>query len=183
MGRGFAAPAVTSRVPVKVHGRHIVVRGIIHATEGPNKPGPQEPKNVALFWQGQGQGYGTPLVIDAEGNTNKGCLTVELTWHTGGRNTGSFGIENVGFSSETSVQWATHKAGLKQLAKWMAWCKREHGVPLTWDVQRGWSTHAMQSAAFHTTDHTDPGPNFPKKRVMAWARWYAINGWHTAPSA
>jgi N-acetyl-anhydromuramyl-L-alanine amidase AmpD len=170
-------PRINARAPVATHGGHTPVRGIIHETISHNVPGTSDMTGVAGFWNRQGLGYGAHLGIDEEGQTCKYASEHAITWHTGGRNTGSLGIEIVSMKWMSKLAWWKKvPKELHKLAKWMAWYNKEFGIPLRWDVNSGWSTHYMQSKAFGTTDHTD-GQFLPKRRVMRLAKKYRREGW------
>jgi N-acetyl-anhydromuramyl-L-alanine amidase AmpD len=176
--RSFKQPRVTSRLSVATHGTHVVQRVVLHSTESPNRTGTDaDVRAIPTFWGRQGAGYGAHLVIDREGNTNQGCPFQAIAWHVGGRNTGSVGIEQVAYSADSKKTWLEGIVGLKQVAKNVAYLCRTYNIPVRWDVNRGISTHGMQSLAFHTSDHTDPGPNFPRLRFMGLVHYYAVKGW------
>jgi len=170
--RHFRAPSVAT------HGIHTPVRGIIHETISGNATGRSDIIGVGAFWQRQGLGYGAHIGLDTEGNSGKYAGLGMITWHTGGRNTGSLGFELVGGKNMDRAAWWKLGRGrqLHQMAKWMAFCNKEFGIPLRWDVERGWSSHFMQSKAFGTTDHTD-AEFLPKKRLMLAAKCYRRLGW------
>lgn len=178
MGRSFKQPRVHKIDLVAHHGLQRPIRVILHSTEGPAGSG----VNVPNYWRGQGSGYGTQLIIDSDGYTVRAVSDTQVCYGTQDRNTGSLQIEQVGFSSMTRQEWTDRRMQLKQVAKWLAYWSRKYGIPLVLDVNRGVSTHAMQSAAFTPGGHTDPGPNYPLTLVMRRARWYRRFGWLLNPN-
>lgn len=69
--------------------------------------------------------------------------------------------------------WLDHPGLLEQAARWLAHrCQARHIPPVFLDAaelrsdRRGITTHRQVSAAFHQTDHSDPGPDFPMARVL-----------------
>ena len=162
---------------VQAHGPHRPVRIVLHDTESHDAAGISDIAGIANFFKAQGLGYGSHLVIDADGNTGRLVDDREIGWHVGGRNTGSLGIEQIGFAKFTKGQWASRGPQLEKVARWIAWWTKRYGIPLAHDVDRGVSTHADQSRAFHTTDHTDPGGNYPLDAVLARAHVLRGTGW------
>lgn len=170
---------------VASHGPHVPVRSIIHDTESHDEKGVRDLAGVANFWHnqrlpdGRPAGYGAQRGIDKKGNSARYVDDDKVAYHTGGRNTGSLGTELIGFAFFTRlVWWVKRTKQMHKLAKWMAYDHKEYGIPLVWDVEKGFSTHRMQSRHFpDLTNHTDPGAFFPKKRVMKLARHYAEDGW------
>ena len=181
--RTHARPPIHKRVAVATHGTQDPKRIIIHCTESPNRPGVSDVLAIPNFWKRQGQGYGTHLVIDGEGNTCQCAIDTRICWGCGGSNTGSLQIEIIGYSASSAAEWAKQIKGLKQAAKWTAyWCE-QHEIPIALSVNAGIATHAMHSRAFHKTDHTDPGKNFPLAQFMRNVRYYHAHGWFPAPNA
>lgn len=94
----------------------------------------------------------------------------------------SHGEEHAGYASNTLEQWTTGaqwqvlKIGARNTAEKCA----KLGIPLRWlsiaqirdGVSRGLCTHADISVAFKTTDHTDPGRNFPFEAYLRTAQQY-----------
>lgn len=175
MGRNVRRPRVDydARGKVATHGPHLPIRGIWHDTESHDYAGIRDLAGIVSFWQNQARGYGAHVIIDKDGNSALCANPNEITWHVGGRNTDSFGIELVGFASFTPKLWFARRAQLDKLARWMAWLNLEYGVPLRFGVNRGWSGHRDQPNA----DHTDPGSWFPKNYVLRLANKYRKEGW------
>lgn len=171
-------PRIDAKAAVATHGTHVPVRGILHETISHDVPKSLDDlTGVARFWNTQRLGYGAHLGIDGDGNTCRYAPDRSITWHTGGRNTGSLGIELVSMKWLDRLKWWLGKPRqMHKTAKWMAYYNKEYGIPLRWDVNKGWSTHYMQSKAFGTTDHTD-GQFLPKKKLMKLAQQYRKEGW------
>jgi hypothetical protein len=72
------------------------------------------------------------------------------------------------------VAWA---AMLALSATLVAEITSRYRIPIVWlhpsDLlagRRGITSHLNVTLAFHRSDHTDPGPNFPVDRYMTWIR-------------
>lgn len=161
------------RGEVATHGWHDPVRGIWHDTESHDLWGIRDLQGVVDYWKSQDRGYGAHLIIDAEGLTALCANPNEVTWHTGMRNTGSYGIELIGLASFTAKLWLGRKKQLDKLARWMAWLNLEHDILLRFGTSYGWSGHRDQP----NQTHTDPGRFFPKGRVIRLAQQYRAEGW------
>lgn len=180
--RGFKEPRIHAVRYCASHGYQKPTRAIIHCTESPNRRGLDDVLAIPGFWIRQGSGYATQLVIDADGNTCRVVDDNKIAWGCGGSNTGSLQIEFIGYSIDAPALWTARQTGLKQGAKWLAHWHRLYGLPLGLSVTHGIATHAMHSAAFHLTDHTDPGRNFPLGDLLRWARYYRAFGWLQNPN-
>ena len=171
------------RALVASHGAHQPVRAIIHDTESHDWAGIRDLKGIALFWHQQKNLRGKPaelgaqVGIDETGNSARYVDDLEVAWAVGGRNTGSLHIELIGFAAFTRDMWFRRPRQLHKCARWLAYWNKKFGVPLTIDVEHGVSTHAMQSDAFHTSTHQDPGKGFPLKMVVWLAKRYRRLGW------
>lgn len=175
MSRTVKRPSVEldARGKVETHGHHDLVRGIWHDTESHDFAGIQDLQGIVNFWNRQGKGYGAHVIIDKDGNSALCANPNEITWHTGLRNTGSWGMELVGLARFSTHLWVVRYKQLQKAAKWMAWLNLEFDVPLRFDIEHGWSGHRNQPRQFHT----DPGLFFPKAMVLRWANGYRENGW------
>jgi len=170
-------PNIYRRVPGATHGTHVPSAIVIHCTVSPNVKGVKDVLAIPNYWKIQNKGYNAHCVIDGEGHTVKCALDNKLCWAVAGKNTGRLHIELIGYDTYTKAQWMQQEFGLKEAAKWCAyWCHR-WGIPVKTSVNHGIATHAMYSAAFHVSDHTDPGKNFPWTQFMKWVAWYYHNGW------
>lgn len=159
------------------HGPHQPVRIIIHDTESHDHAGIRDLQGIAEFWDRQDEGFGAHIGIDKTGNTARYVNDGNVAWHTGGRNTGSLGVELIGFARFSLKMWMARRRQLDKLARWLAYWSVKYGIPLERDVERGVSTHRAQSRVFRTSDHSDPGPFFPQRFVLRKARRYRKEGW------
>ena len=161
---------------ITTHGVMTPKRGVIHSTECGDAPGTAELTGVASYWKRQARGYGAHVGVDKDGNSAMFADPHHVTYHTYQRNTDSIGIELIGFARFVPQVWWLRLSQLNKLAKWIAYYNLEYGIPIVLDVERGWSTHAMQSAAFGG-DHYDPGKFFPLRYVIRKARVFREKGW------
>lgn len=103
------------------------------------------------------------------------CLTESTVGYHAPPNTGSLGFELCDPQTGSSARWrdADHEAMLRRAAALVRARAKHWGVPLVKltaaDLKagrRGICGHADVSAAFHLTDHTDPGSGFPWAHFM-----------------
>lgn len=167
---------VDGRAYVTPHGRHVPKRGVWHSTECGDLRGLSDLKGVANFWKQQGRGYGAHLIIDKDGNSALCCNFDDIAWAVENHNTGTISVELIGFARFGLASWLLRRKQLDKLSRWMAWIRKEYGIPLDFNVNKGWSRHADQSKAFGGT-HTDPGVGFPYRMVLRKARAYYKHGW------
>lgn len=147
---------------VATHGTQTPQRIILHSTESS-----ADASSIAAFWRSQGLGYGSQYEVGQDGAVTQFAPPTLITWHTGGANTGSVGIEMSGFASWSRSQWNQHPAELSSVAGLISQLAGSYGIPLTVDTSRGVSTHAMQSKIHpESMGHWDPGPGFPLDAVM-----------------
>lgn len=182
MSRTHDHPTINKRIKGATHGSQHPRQIYLHCTESVNRPGLSDVLAIPAYWNKQGKGYNAHLVMDGEGLTAKCALDNQICWAVAGSNTGSLHIEFVGAASLSAREWAKLDRGLKQGAKWCAyWCEQHH-IPIRLSVHGGIATHAMASAAFGVSDHTDPGKNFPLEQFMKRVHYYHTNGWLVGPN-
>lgn len=158
-------PTMATRFDCAVHGEHKPQRIILHDTESHDHAGVADIQGIAAFWHRQGTGYGAHFIIDRAGNIGAGPPASRITWHTGGANTGSIGIELIGFARFSRLQWIRRGKQLRALAHLLAYLSDVYEIPLVRGVN-GVCLHRD----FPASGHTDPGPGFPHKRVVWMAR-------------
>lgn len=99
----------------------------------------------------------------------------DIAWHAPGVNPISIGIELAGRAKQTGEQWNDEfsRSMLGLAAALTARLCREWNIPGTFvDAagllrrERGLTTHAEVTKAFHRSTHTDPGPNWPRESFM-----------------
>lgn len=149
------------------HGAMVPVRIILHDTESHDAAGATDISGVAGFLLRTSDKLGSQFIVDSEGIIGQCGSPAELMYHTGGRNTGSVGIEQIGFARFPIKVWFLRPKQLQSVSRLCAVLCHDHGIPPTASVERGISTHAMQSRAFATTSHTDPGFGYPFKLVVS----------------
>ncbi len=103
----------------------------------------------------------------------------DIAWHARGGNANSIGIELAGFAGQPAAAWNDpySRAVLARSARLTADVCARYGIPLrrlrAADLVAGRSGvtgHGDVSAAFHKSDHWDPGPAFPWGRFLRLAR-------------
>jgi N-acetyl-anhydromuramyl-L-alanine amidase AmpD len=154
-----------------------VKRIVIHDMEMAEKSSTAE-ACAAMFAGPSSPRASVHFMVDSD-SVVQGVELDRIAWHAP-PNTGSVGIEHAGFAGQRRAQWLDvyGVAMLERSTALCAWLCAVLGVPDNWLTPaalraggRGLCTHADVSAAWHETDHTDPGPGFPKdyylKRVRA----------------
>lgn len=114
------------------------------------------------------------IVIDADGGTARENDDNYIPWAAGWTaNRNGHHICLAGQAAFTRDQWLDRSAQLDKLADVIAAYCAAYGYPpiMRWagDLAAGkWgvSTHAQAAAAWHETDHTDPGAAFPMDDVL-----------------
>jgi hypothetical protein len=160
------------------------VRAVLHDTESHDVPRSiSDLLGVINYWKNNpypsGTLNGAHYLDDRDGFIAQIGTLADILQHVQDANTGSVGIEQVGFASFGGATWLARGAQLDATAKILAYLNKHHNIPLVLSTDRGVSTHAMMSIAKHIVGgHTDPGRFYPKGRVIKRARLYvAAGGW------
>lgn len=170
------------------HGSMTPVRVVLHDTECHDAAGITEIEGVVNFWMqtSQPNRLGAHYIVDADGNIGKLADGTNLLYHVGGLNTGSIGIEQIGFASFTEKDWLARPKQLDKVARLLAWLHVDYQIPLevparqgATQANRGVMTHAMVSRFEpDSMGHTDPGSGYPLASVLTAARGYVkAGGW------
>jgi N-acetyl-anhydromuramyl-L-alanine amidase AmpD len=193
--RKVLKPPIQVRDPKPwVHGSHRPVRVVLHDTESHATAGIGDIAGIFNFWHTQKNPdgslaqYGAHFVVDEVGNVGEGGSTDQVQWHVGGLNTGSIGIEQIGFASFTRMVWKRERRKqLYSVARLLAWAHGEYGIPLK--VQSdprapGITTHKkVGEAGIDTTGHTDPGAGYPLGFVVTLAKMMQRIGYKATVAA
>ncbi len=173
--------------PGLTHGEMgLPVRVILHDTECGDAAGISELEGVVGFWLRGAEKDGAHFIVDADGNVAQCGRPTELMYHAGGLNTGSVGIEQIGFAHFTEADWLRRPAQLDKVARLLAWLHTEYRIPLEVPARQGANkpnvgvmTHAMVSRFEPgSLGHTDPGSGYPIAHVLNIAKAYvAAGGW------
>ncbi len=153
---------------------------VLHSTEGSETSGAA--RAVALWFAGKA---GAPApqasahyVVDM--NSIVQCVREDdVAWHAPGANHNGIGIEHVGYAKQSAAAWGDpySAAELALSAGLCAGICQRHGIPVAFvDAagllrhERGITTHAEVTKAFHGSTHTDPGAGFPMDAYLAMVR-------------
>ncbi len=145
---------------------------VIHATEAPE--GPQTAENVANYFHTTANQVSAHVCADS--NTRVRCVAdTDTAWAAPGCNSDGLQLELAGYSNQSTGQWqdAYSRGVLQQGAAQVAdWCTAWN-IPARWLTQaelqqglKGITTHNDVSAVYKRSDHTDPGPHFPKAAFL-----------------
>ena len=151
---------------------------VMHDTEGGSA------RSVAAYFASPGARASTHWVVDQERAVR--CLPDDVVpWGAPGANYDGIHIEQCGYAKWTRATWFKNQDTLKRSAWVAAKTCFKYGIPVRWltdreladRVSEGITTHAQVSRVFRGSDHTDPGPNFPRgyflwlvKRRVRWLR-------------
>lgn len=145
---------------------------VIHATEGATADG-------AAHWFTDNRCQGSAnLVVDA--NICYRTLNDDhIPWAAPPLNKKGFHIEIAGWSSWSRDIWLGHKQAIDRAAfKTALRCHKYH-IPVRYVSagglllgRSGITTHRQVSAAFHKSDHTDPGAYFPMDYFISRVHYY-----------
>lgn len=117
------------------------------------------------------------LVVDVDSIVR--CVPDEHIAYHAPPNEWSIGIEQAGYAKQTREEWLDPygQKMLQLVARLIAFEAKKWSIPLVWLTPetlraggRGLCTHNDVRLAFHQTDHTDPGPFYPKDVVLLWAK-------------
>lgn len=166
------------------------VRVILHDTESHDAAGATDITGILNGWRSAqarlGFLPGAHFIVDEDGNVGKVAGATAILNHCGGLNTGSIGIEQVGFASFDEADWLRRTKQLDTVARILAWAHVQHNIPLEVPASQGHGlpmhgvlTHAMVSRFEPAAEgHTDPGVGYPKGHVIKLARSYVdAGGW------
>jgi len=176
------------------HGPQHPVRVVLHDTESHDTSGITDISGIFSFWHtqknpdGSFAEYGAHFVVDGDGNVGRGGDPDQLQWHVGGLNTGSIGIEQIGFASLTRLIWKRkRRKQLYAVARILAWAHGEYGIPLKVQPDPrtpGITTHRLVGeAGIDTSGHTDPGPGYPLGFVVTLAKMMQRIGYRKTVAA
>jgi hypothetical protein len=171
-----------SEPPITVQAYHVsagsnlpVTRVVIHDEEYPVSS--RSAEDVAAYFATSAAAGSAHYVVDADSEQH--CVRDNaIAWHAP-PNQGSIGIEMDGYARFTTAEWMQpgSQGSLKTAARRTAELCRRFGIPFDWlsvnDLlagRHGITSHANVSAAWHQSNHTDPGPQFPAAEFMALVR-------------
>lgn len=130
---------------------------VLHATEGSY--------DGAVSWLCSPQSNASAhLVISKTGNTTRLVADADKAWHVAADNPFTLGIEQEGYTSQTS--WPD--AQLREVAQWVAFWAHKYDIPITHSTTAGVCRHS--DLGQHGGGHGDPGAGYPLDRVLAMAR-------------
>jgi N-acetyl-anhydromuramyl-L-alanine amidase AmpD len=150
-----------------------VTRIVLHDEEYP--VGVTSAENVAGYFAKASAGGSAHYVVDADSVEHPLAENI-IAWHAP-PNQGSIGIEHDGYARFTAEQWAApgSDATLRRSAALVAEICHRRVLPVQFVTAaqlkanprvEGITTHAEVTAAFHQSDHTDPGAHFPMAHYL-----------------
>lgn len=176
-----------------VHGVHKPVRIILHDTESHDLKGIRDIAGIFSFFHtqtidGKLAQYGVQFVTDEDGLIGQGGRPTDIQWHCGNLNTGSIGIEQIGFASFTRKVWTTERRDqLWATARVLAAMHGRYRIPLKVPVHPqspGVTTHArVGRAGIDPSGHVDPGTGYPLALVVEMAKQIYTVGFRDAQRA
>lgn len=175
----MAEPPVTVRAFHVTAGTNLpVTRIVVHATCPPKMPGTTsssagQAHATAEYFTSAGAGGSAHYVVDVAGEEH--CLEENrIAWHAP-PNEHSVGIEICGQSTYTRAEWlsdAVWPAVARAASRVADLCAR-YNIPavrlIAADLlagRHGICGHNDVTQAWHQSDHTDPGPDFPWDRFI-----------------
>lgn len=150
---------------------------VIHDMEHPEAPGTA--MEVARWFAGPSAPVASAHYCVDDTAIVQTVHDMDVAWHAPGANSNGIGVEHAGYAAQRREDWADpySTACLHLSAELVRGLCAKYGIPVVFlDApallagMRGITTHAEVSAAWHQTDHTDPGPGFPMDLYLAMVR-------------
>jgi hypothetical protein len=146
---------------------------VIHDMEMPEKPDTAEA--CANFFAGAGAPQASAHFCVDNDSIVQCVKLMDIAWHAPGANHQGIGIEHAGYAKQSTGDWSDDfsEKMLSVSAALTADLCKQFNVPHAFvgaaDLLkgvRGITTHGQVSQAWHQSDHTDPGPNFPMQHYI-----------------
>lgn len=149
---------------------------VLHTTEGHNRPGLEDLKSLASWFDNPNAQASSHVGNDAEGNDARFVADKKKAWTCAAYNSASLNIEQVGFSATAQSTWlAQNKAQLQNTAEWIAYWSKEHNIPIR--KGRVFKGRVLLAGVVQHSDlgveggnHGDCGEGYPFKYVMQLAK-------------
>lgn len=149
-------------------GRDHVRLVVIHDMESSEKPGTA--RAVARWFAGmQAPRASAHLCVDCTEVVE--CVKPQdVAWAAPGANRDGYHVEMAGAAKQSLTEWqdTASRATMRLAARAVAPVCRSYDIPVVKlspeevaDGKRGFCGHVDVTRAYHKSDHTDPGPNFP----------------------
>ena len=148
---------------------------VIHTTEGETAEG-------AASWFENPRSEGSANMVVGDYIAFRTLNDNQIPWAAPPLNGIGYHIEIAGFAAWTHDEWMQHRRRIENAAYRAALRCNSYRIPIFYRgpgyLMRkpelgGITTHADISKAFHQTDHTDPGINFPMDLFITMVQWYA----------
>lgn len=104
---------------------------VLHTTEGHNRPGLEDLKNLASWFNNPAAQASSHVGNDAEGNDARFVADSKKAWTCAAYNSASLNIEQIGFSATAKSIWLEkNQKQLRNTAEWIAYWSQEHNIPI-----------------------------------------------------
>lgn len=149
---------------------------VLHTTEGHNRPGLEDLKNLASWFNNPAAQASSHVGNDAEGNDARFVADSKKAWTCAAYNSVSLNLEQIGFSATAQSTWLSqNQKQLQNTAEWIAWWSKEHNIPIR--KARVFKGRVLLSGVIQHSglgveggNHGDCGEGYPFKYVMDLAK-------------
>lgn len=160
-------------------GRVKKVRLIVwHDMEAPEASDTAE--NVAAWFAGPSAPQASAHICADDDSVVETVKPSDTAWHAPGANADGYGVEQAGRRNQGHAGWRDpfSLATIRQCCAWLAKVPELAHIPdrflsdaeVADGVTAGHVTHEQVDRVFHKSNHTDPGPDFPRDYVAAQMR-------------
>lgn len=161
---------------------------VLHTTEGHNRPGTEDLKNLASWFNNPKAQASSHVANDAEGNDARYVSDEKKAWTCAAYNSTSLNIEQVGFSATSQSTWLSqNQKQLYNTAAWIAHWSEKHNIPIR--KGRVFKGRVLLSGVVQHSDlgveggnHGDCGEGYPFKHVLKLAKKIRKEGSAPAPA-
>lgn len=149
---------------------------VLHTTEGHNRPGTEDLKNLASWFNNPKAQASSHVGNDAEGNDARFVEDSKKAWTCAAYNSASLNIEQIGFSATSQAIWLSqNEKQLQNTAAWIAHWSEKHNIPIR--KGRVFKGRVLLSGVVQHSDlgveggnHGDCGEGYPFKHVLKLAK-------------